>query len=302
MMIMTMTTMTFQYPSYYAPVDDLYEAMKPVDRETGLPRGYFLLSRNPARQAGDGSGSGSGSVDGCGSDGIGRPSPLSICKLTQSIGVSNPRLANLFCHELPERIAHERPQSLVEAVLLVLQAVPAEYSALIRLTDVASIADLAAPKGGQRTLRDQFQTDLVRLLADTQMNPLYQTVHRAFQLGSRSSTTSFSSLSSSSLSSSSSTATRTTSLDDSSTTNTALATIFLLASPREIFRTLDPGLLRRLDDHRDVTKMSPLMRDEVTRIADQLSSLINDYCQCRNKQKAYHQLPALRLIESNRNE
>lgn len=35
----------FKYPSYWANASDLYKAMHPIDSVTGLPRGYFLLSR-----------------------------------------------------------------------------------------------------------------------------------------------------------------------------------------------------------------------------------------------------------------
>ena len=78
-------------------------------------------------------------------------------------------------------------------------------------------------------------------------------------------------------------------------TNVALATIFILASPLEIYRTLEPGLLRQLQRYRDTTTMSELMREEVTRIGDQLSSLMNDYCQCHHKQTALEELPAMRI-------
>ncbi|KAJ3281674.1 hypothetical protein HDU76_008877, partial [Blyttiomyces sp. JEL0837] len=35
----------FKYPSYFVSLDMLYESLKPVDKETGMPRGYFLLKK-----------------------------------------------------------------------------------------------------------------------------------------------------------------------------------------------------------------------------------------------------------------
>ncbi|KAJ3165797.1 hypothetical protein HK101_000167, partial [Irineochytrium annulatum] len=35
----------FKYPSYFVEVEKLWEAMRPVDKETGMPRGYFLLRK-----------------------------------------------------------------------------------------------------------------------------------------------------------------------------------------------------------------------------------------------------------------
>ncbi|ORX91825.1 Phytochelatin-domain-containing protein [Basidiobolus meristosporus CBS 931.73] len=33
----------FKYPCYYAPIEMLYESLKPIDKSTGQSRGYFLL-------------------------------------------------------------------------------------------------------------------------------------------------------------------------------------------------------------------------------------------------------------------
>lgn len=42
----------FKYPPYWVPVDKLWAAMKPVDGETGLPRGYIMLRRTATRITG----------------------------------------------------------------------------------------------------------------------------------------------------------------------------------------------------------------------------------------------------------
>uniref|UniRef100_A0A7S0L902 glutathione gamma-glutamylcysteinyltransferase n=1 Tax=Coccolithus braarudii TaxID=221442 RepID=A0A7S0L902_9EUKA len=41
----------FKLPPYWVPVPDLYAAMVPVDSETGLPRGYALMSAGSSPQA-----------------------------------------------------------------------------------------------------------------------------------------------------------------------------------------------------------------------------------------------------------
>jgi glutathione gamma-glutamylcysteinyltransferase len=43
--VLVLDVARFKYPSYWVGVDMLWESLKPVDKETGLPRGYFLLKR-----------------------------------------------------------------------------------------------------------------------------------------------------------------------------------------------------------------------------------------------------------------
>ncbi|KAJ1668064.1 hypothetical protein IW140_000770 [Coemansia sp. RSA 1813] len=35
----------YKYPSWFGDVDKLYDSLQPVDKDTNLPRGYFLISR-----------------------------------------------------------------------------------------------------------------------------------------------------------------------------------------------------------------------------------------------------------------
>ncbi|KAJ2138741.1 hypothetical protein IW136_003039 [Coemansia sp. RSA 678] len=39
----------YKYPSWFGDVDRLYDSLQPVDPETNLPRGYFLISRRDSR-------------------------------------------------------------------------------------------------------------------------------------------------------------------------------------------------------------------------------------------------------------
>ncbi|KAJ3102430.1 hypothetical protein HDU97_000573 [Phlyctochytrium planicorne] len=43
--VLVLDVARFKYPSYFTPIEKLFEALKPVDKETGRPRGYFLLRK-----------------------------------------------------------------------------------------------------------------------------------------------------------------------------------------------------------------------------------------------------------------
>ncbi|KAI8621905.1 Phytochelatin synthase-domain-containing protein [Chytriomyces sp. MP71] len=43
--VLVLDVARFKYPSYFVPIDVLYNAMKPVDKVTGKSRGYFMLSK-----------------------------------------------------------------------------------------------------------------------------------------------------------------------------------------------------------------------------------------------------------------
>ncbi|KAJ2006463.1 hypothetical protein GGI04_001872 [Coemansia thaxteri] len=44
-MALVLDSARYKYPSWFGDVDKLYDSLQPVDRETGMPRGYFLISR-----------------------------------------------------------------------------------------------------------------------------------------------------------------------------------------------------------------------------------------------------------------
>ncbi|GET04353.1 phytochelatin synthase-domain-containing protein [Rhizophagus clarus] len=92
-MALVLDTARFKYPSYFASVDLLYEAMLPLDKETNLPRGYFLLSSYESQK------------------------PISLCKLSQDAIVNWTSLGKIFCKDLPDRLITERPKTLEEVCL-----------------------------------------------------------------------------------------------------------------------------------------------------------------------------------------
>lgn len=79
--------------------------------------------------------------------------------------------------------------------------------------------------------------------------------------------------------------------------NISLATIFVLASPGEICRTFPSHIIQTLNSGRQTITMPALLRLVVERIGEELSSLMNDYCKCRQKHLAYSELPAACLTE-----
>ncbi|KAJ2835423.1 hypothetical protein FBU31_001626 [Coemansia sp. 'formosensis'] len=48
-MALVLDSARYKYPSWFGDVDTLYDSLQPVDMETGMPRGYFLISRLDSR-------------------------------------------------------------------------------------------------------------------------------------------------------------------------------------------------------------------------------------------------------------
>ncbi|KAJ2893044.1 hypothetical protein IWW38_003000 [Coemansia aciculifera] len=48
-MALVLDSARYKYPSWFGDVDRLYDSLQAVDAETGLPRGYFLISRRDSR-------------------------------------------------------------------------------------------------------------------------------------------------------------------------------------------------------------------------------------------------------------
>ncbi|KAJ2084313.1 hypothetical protein H4R24_000106 [Coemansia sp. RSA 988] len=65
----------YKYPSWFGDVDELYDSLQPVDGETGLPRGYFLIAHKD-----DPNIRGTSLPDSKGSDACGRSSACCLPK------------------------------------------------------------------------------------------------------------------------------------------------------------------------------------------------------------------------------
>ena len=46
-LVLVLDVARFKYPPYWVKIEELYGAMRGVDAETGKPRGYSVIKRNP---------------------------------------------------------------------------------------------------------------------------------------------------------------------------------------------------------------------------------------------------------------
>ncbi|KAJ3072548.1 hypothetical protein HK102_006205 [Quaeritorhiza haematococci] len=247
--VLVLDTARFKYPAYFAPFDLLYEAMQPIDKQTGLPRGYFLIEK-------------------------GGPQTVPLCKLT-SDKLNWPSFTKILCCEIPEKLSKlctsipsssstSTPSSpsiqtpTISTMPDVEDVVRCVLSCLLEKdyqADIAAAAtittttpkiktnpslllfisfqdpgvDLAGGIDSAKGLARGHAEDVHKLIQECTGHPLFDVVRRALT-----------SLKGSSPSSS----------GEPTTEDIALATIFLLATPREIYAKLPQELYRRFEDLR----------------------------------------------------
>lgn len=135
----------FKYPSYWAPVDLLWDAMEPHDLETDAPRGYFILSR-------------------------GQRKAQSLCKITSECPMY--LVGDIVRNRIPAAVALESPvESIDELVRIALSSVPKEHSCSLSFATVG--IDLAGPG-----LTHEHETDMNKLIEEIEHNELYQIVEK----------------------------------------------------------------------------------------------------------------------------
>ncbi|KAF0492491.1 Phytochelatin-domain-containing protein [Gigaspora margarita] len=149
-MALVLDTARFKYPSYFASADLLYNAMLPLDKETGLSRGYFLLSYNPSHKT------------------------ISLCKLSSV--ENNPvinwtALGKAFCKDIPERLLSEKPNTLEEAAKVVLTDPLIMSLQHILRTDVGNLDEIS--ESGER--------DVSTIFNDVKTTTLYPIILSVFQ-------------------------------------------------------------------------------------------------------------------------
>ncbi|KAI9099690.1 Phytochelatin synthase-domain-containing protein [Phlyctochytrium arcticum] len=269
---LVLDTARFKYPSYFCDADLLYDAMQPIDKETGLPRGYFILTKGETR-------------------------PIALCKINNE-NYNWPSLTKLFCHDLPlafkmfgststslssetsdastssllptpslQAIPTSSQLTASDVVRHVLANLPQEYSFLISLEQPG--VDLAAgPSDVPAT--DHHHVQVQKLLNETVRNPMFNIVKEAFA-------------SSPALRARFQSAASQEPLD---TGTLSLATIFMLACPRETFATLPPAAATPIHSARDRAAMPQLLGAEVERISEQLELVLNTFCTCGKRHRA----------------
>ncbi|KAL9538416.1 hypothetical protein MBANPS3_010951 [Mucor bainieri] len=247
--VLILDTARYKYPSYWCPIETLYESMKPADKETGLPRGYFVLSYDAEHP------------------------PLSLCSVKQD-GCSTSKgpkqqmstkpaftaqstedkaklnwstLAKSFCQRIPENMWLEKPRTLQHVVSLVLRNVPKEYTSILANQSLASF---------NATTPNKAEEYINQLLFDTTKSPLYPVVMDALYPNRENLSY--------------------TRLD----CNAAFATLFVLGSPRMLYTSLPRDLQDKLDAYRKGDEMTTIMKQEVHRISEEVVDLTSTFCTC----------------------
>lgn len=240
-MVLVLDTARYKYPSYWCSIDTLFESMNPIDKETGRPRGYFVLSYNAERP------------------------PISLCKVktetNDRVSKAAPSkedmaesklnwstLAKSFCKRIPEDMWLEKPRTLEHVVQLVLRNVPPEYTSILANKSLASFS-AATP--------DKAEEYINALFNDTTKSPLYPVVMDALYTNKKSNDTY-------------------TAIDYKA----AFATLFVLGSPRMLYTSLPKELQDKLDGYRKAEDMTTIMRQEVQRISQEVTELTTTFCTC----------------------
>ena len=252
-MVLVLDTARYKYPSYWCPIETLYESMKPIDKETGRPRGYFLLSYD-----------------------VNHP-PISLCKvqkkstntnkteLSQESGqqpqerqveiqeeqqqkqLQSPlnwsTLAKSFCKRIPENMWIEKPRTLEHVVQLVLRNVPPEYTVIL----------------ANQSFRQSPNEYINKLLDDTSQSPLYPIVFNALYPQNNNEQQQQQQL-----------------VDH----HAAFATLFVLGSPRMLYTSLPRDLQKTLSRYRKDEYMSDIVKREVDRISIEVTELTKTFCTC----------------------
>ncbi|CEJ02028.1 hypothetical protein RMCBS344292_16045 [Rhizopus microsporus] len=238
-MILVLDTARYKYPSYWCSIETLFESMKPIDKETGRPRGYFILSYNAEYP------------------------PISLCKVkpndrtSKQSGDDRPTkesaklnwstLAKSFCKRIPEDMWLEKPHTMEHVVKLVLRNVPQEYTSILANKSLASFNATASEKAEEY---------INQLLYDTTKSPLYPVVMNALYSDRN--------------------------MDTYTTVDykAAFATLFVLGSPRMLYTSLPKELQDRLDGYRKSQDMTPIMKQEIQRISEEVTELTTTFCTC----------------------
>jgi hypothetical protein len=283
-MVLILDVARFKYPSYWVPFDMLWNSLQTIDQEVGKPRGYFILKRGRRRAV------------------------FQFCRLMVT-EYSWSAMAHLFCQEVPRRFLLEPPKTLEEVADRFFDAVSNHFFSLLAFQPYG--LDRAGPG-----VHDEYISDLNTLIGQIKLHPLYMSIQKTLQkkllvelLGQ---TTSEFNQKAVSYAESilqqihSKLAHADTKTEASSSHNygdkilhnehlrhlnsmeilSCMATIFMLASPKDMFATiLRPKSANSstfiTDFHAclDTQRMPDLLCEEVTRIRDQLTSL-NEFCSC----------------------
>lgn len=258
--VLILDTARYKYPSYWCPIETLFESMKPIDKETGRPRGYFLLSYDAEHPpislctvkpenciATEEASATQSSLENNKMESAAtrvkeqEASPATEAKLNWST------VAKSFCQRIPENMWLEKPRTLQHVVQLVLRNVPKEYTSILANQSLASF-NASTP--------DKAEKYISELLYDTTKSPLYPIVMDALYPNRENQSY--------------------TPLDY----NAAFATLFVLGSPRMLYASLPKEIQDQLDKFRKGDDMTIIMKQEVHRISEEVTDLTTTFCTC----------------------
>lgn len=250
--VLILDTARYKYPSYWCPIETLFESMNPIDKETGRPRGYFVLSYDAEHPPFNLC---TVKPENCSTGKvplpvIEKPKPTPTKQEQQQSAEAKlnwSTLAKSFCHRIPENMWLEKPRTLEHVVQLVLRNVPKEYTSILANQSLASF-NASTP--------DKAEEYISELLYDTTKSPLYPVVMDALYPERENHSY--------------------TPIDY----NAAFATLFVLGSPRMLYTSLPKDLQDRLDKYRKGDEMTKIMKQEVLRISEEVTDLTTTFCTC----------------------
>ncbi|KAI9303738.1 Phytochelatin synthase-domain-containing protein [Cunninghamella echinulata] len=273
-MVLVLDTARYKYPSYWCPIETLYESMNPIDKETGRPRGYFVISYDPEHPpiricnlpstASTGTSTSAPSIATTQQQQSDSLTPLSSCNENSAAPPTTlcwSVIAQSFCKRIPENMWLEKPRNLEHVVQLVLKNVPSEFTRILANQSIAS-SEATNPDD------EQSKNKYIRhLLLDTTKSPLYPIVFKSLYpnqpLPELLSTTNSNS-------------------DDTIQVDqqAAFATLFILGSPSMIYTSLPRELQDTLTSYRQDEHMTSIVKREVERINHEVKELTKSFCTC----------------------
>ncbi|ORZ25537.1 Phytochelatin synthase-domain-containing protein [Absidia repens] len=276
-MVLVLDTARYKYPSYWCPIDMLYESMAPMDKSTGRPRGYFMISYDvehpPVRLCNM-----KASEDCCTAAAL-PPQPQSLvlesnpttpptplAPSTPSTQLNWSTIAQSFCKRIPENMWLEKPRSLEHAIQVVLRNVPSEFTRILANQSISSSKAHSAQQ--QHDDDDEANIYIQHLLHDTTQSPLYPIVFKTLYADHHQPQPS----------------TSKTATDLSSSQGVdqqaAFATLFILGSPSMLYTSLPRDLQDTLTGYRQDDYMTDVVKREVDRISHEVKELTKSFCTC----------------------
>ncbi|KAJ3032336.1 hypothetical protein HDV00_007608 [Rhizophlyctis rosea] len=149
---LVLDTARFKYPSYFVDASLLYSAMQPLDAETNLPRGYFILRR-------------------------GDPKPNVVTKI-EAHTVDWIRLTGLYHTNLPGKFRglDGGARVLEDVVRVVLGCLPKEEEFFLSFQ--AAGIDLAGPVGERGRLMGEHEGEISAVVAEAKQSGMWDAVKK----------------------------------------------------------------------------------------------------------------------------